>query len=305
MWGCWHHDMLACYYGWCKYVDMSSNIWFLYCCGVIWLSIQDDSIAVTQLRNYWLPVFHIFKGRTIQPKLDRTDPVKSAASESAIQYQSDTDSDLPWTVRKYMSISKRKCKILHKWCGACNSAVSDWHWLHSAVNQSHTSAASAVQLTSGDNVVSQSPSAWCVCGLHRIVYFGQGSSLLWTHMLRPFYSRPIALTQERRSLVNDVCEHVHDWRVREGWVGMSSLSGIYSVQLVGVAYCLALVQLTDACYSTSATDPVKSVTSANVSATDTLRLLIKVPATATFYRGHCRFEPSVACPGLSPWSSCA
>jgi len=25
--------------------------------------------------------------------------------------------------------------------------------------------------------------------------FGQGSSLLWTHTLRPFYSRPIALTQ--------------------------------------------------------------------------------------------------------------
>ena len=28
------------------------------------------------------------KGQTIQPKLDRTDPVKSAASESAIQYRS-------------------------------------------------------------------------------------------------------------------------------------------------------------------------------------------------------------------------
>jgi len=36
------------------------------------------------------------------------------------------------------------------------------------------------------------------------VSFGQGSSLLWTHTLRPFYSRPIALTQEGRSLVNDV-----------------------------------------------------------------------------------------------------
>jgi len=33
----------------------------------------------------------LFKGRTIQPKLDRTDPVKSATSESAIQYRSDTD----------------------------------------------------------------------------------------------------------------------------------------------------------------------------------------------------------------------
>ena len=33
------------------------------------------------------------------------------------------------------------------------------------------------------------------------VSFGQGSSLLWTHTLRPFYSRPIALTQEGRSLM--------------------------------------------------------------------------------------------------------
>ena len=64
------------------------------------------------------------KGRTIQPKLDRTDPVKSATSESAIKYRSDTDSDLLWTVRKYTSISKRKCKTLQKWCGARNSAVS-------------------------------------------------------------------------------------------------------------------------------------------------------------------------------------
>ena len=76
------------------------------------------------------------ESRTIQPKkLDRTDPVKSAASESAIQYRSHTDSDLPWTVRQYMSISKRKRKMLHKWCGARNSAVSGWHWLLLAVNQ--------------------------------------------------------------------------------------------------------------------------------------------------------------------------
>ena len=75
--------------------------------------------------------------------------------------------------------------------------------------------------------------------LSRIIFFEQGSSLLWTYMLRPFYSRPIALTQEGRTLVNDVCECVSDWRVREGWMGMSSLSGIYSVPLLGVAYCLA------------------------------------------------------------------
>jgi len=105
------------------------------------------------------------KGRMTLPKLDQTDPVKLAASELAIQYGSHTDSDLPWTVRKYMSISKRKCKMLHKWCGARNSAVSEWHWLLLAVNQSRTSAASAVYWTPGNNVVSQSPSAWCVCSI--------------------------------------------------------------------------------------------------------------------------------------------
>ena len=33
---------------------------------------------------------------------------------------------------------------------------------------------------------------------------------LWTHTLRPFYNRPIVLTQEGRSLVNDVCKCVSD-----------------------------------------------------------------------------------------------
>jgi len=41
----------------------------------------------------------------------------------------------------------------------------------------------------------------------------------------------------------------------DGLVGMSSLSGIYSVHLLGVAYCLAWAQLTDACYSTSVNKP--------------------------------------------------
>jgi len=36
------------------------------------------------------------------------------------------------------------------------------------------------------------------------------------------------------------------------------------------------------------TDPAKSITSADVSVTDTLTMLIKVPATVTFYRGHRR-----------------
>ena len=62
----------------------------------------------------------------------------------------------------------------------------------------------------------------CYTGLTQLtvqklyVSFGQGSSLLWTHTLMPFYSRPIALTQEGWSLVNDVCECVRDWRVRRG-----------------------------------------------------------------------------------------
>jgi len=50
-------------------------------------------------------------GRMIQPKLDRTDPVKLAAPESAVHYWSDTDSDLPWTVRKYplANLSVKHC----------------------------------------------------------------------------------------------------------------------------------------------------------------------------------------------------
>jgi len=46
--------------------------------------------------------------------------------------------------------------------------------------------------------------------VYMYVSFGQGSSLLWTHTLRPFYSRPIVLTQEGRSLVNDVRECVRN-----------------------------------------------------------------------------------------------
>jgi len=52
-----------------------------------------------------------------------------------------------------------------------------------------------------------SRASMCCCS------FGQGSSLLRTHTLRPFYDRSIVLTQER-SLVDDVCECVCDWRVR-------------------------------------------------------------------------------------------
>jgi len=68
------------------------------------------------------------------------------------------------------------------------------------------------------------------------VSFGQGSSLLYTHTLRPLYSTPIALTQEGRSQVDDVFECVEG---EEGWVGINSLPGIYSALLLGVAYCPA------------------------------------------------------------------
>jgi len=42
------------------------------------------------------------------------------------------------------------------------------------------------------------------------VSFGQGSSLLWSHTLRNLYNRPIVLTQEGRSQVDDVCECIRD-----------------------------------------------------------------------------------------------
>jgi len=82
----------------------------------------------------------------MQPKLDRTDPVKLATSELAIQYWSDNNSDLPWTVRKYTSISKQKCKTLHKSFVQCFTLLfaygrifsdSPWkvtEWSHETVN---------------------------------------------------------------------------------------------------------------------------------------------------------------------------
>jgi len=79
---------------------------------------------------------------------------------------------------------------------------------------------------------------YCIIS-YRTCSFGQGSSLLWTHVLRPFYDRPIALTQDRKNLVDDVCECVHDWSVRKGRVGVSNLSNTYNESLLGAAYCLA------------------------------------------------------------------
>jgi len=48
----------------------------------------------------------------------------------------------------------------------------------------------------------------CVCRSGRGP--DQRTSLLWTHTQRPLYSRPIALTQEGRSQVDDVCECMSD-----------------------------------------------------------------------------------------------
>jgi len=42
---------------------------------------------IMEIISYWFPT--LSKGWTIQPKLDRTDPVKSATFESAIQFRSD------------------------------------------------------------------------------------------------------------------------------------------------------------------------------------------------------------------------
>jgi len=64
-------------------------------------------LLLATLSKISLKFIHKPEGWTIEPKLDRTNPAKSATSKSAIQYRSDTDSDLPWTVRKYTSISKQ------------------------------------------------------------------------------------------------------------------------------------------------------------------------------------------------------
>jgi len=43
-----------------------------------------------------------------------------------------------------------------------------------------------------------------------VVPSGMDPAYSGPHTLRPFYDRTTALTQEGRSLVNDVCECVHD-----------------------------------------------------------------------------------------------
>jgi len=66
------------------------------------------------------------------------------------------------------------------------------------------------QMTCKDQLIGkQVANHLCMYGC-MYVSFRQGSSLLWTHTLRSLYSRPIALTQEGRSQVDDVCECVRD-----------------------------------------------------------------------------------------------
>jgi len=62
-------------------------------------------------------------------------------------------------------------------------------------------------------------SQWSSIYIHHSIpfcYFGQGSSLPRTPTRRPFVSRPNALAQEGRRLVDDVCECKHDVQGKEG-----------------------------------------------------------------------------------------
>ena len=68
--------------------------------------------------------------------------------------------------------------------------------------------------------------------------FGQGSSLLWTHMPRPLQQAHCANPGRGGVSVNDACKCMRDCRV--GWAEQDSLSGIYSAPLLGVAYCIYL-----------------------------------------------------------------
>ena len=77
-----------------------------------------------------------------------------------------------------------------------------WQTAHILLKHHFVSQKHVKPRLGNSNVHRRTSSGMYVC---MYVSFGQGSNLLWTHTLRPFYSRPIALTQEGRSLVNDVC----------------------------------------------------------------------------------------------------
>ena len=119
--------------------------------------------------------------------------------------------------------------------------------------------------------------------------FRQRSSLLWTHVLRPFVSRPSVLAQEGRSLDNAVCECMRDWRVRKGRVAVSSFVR-YLQRAPSRRGLLSGLGPTDWCllFNVSHWFQPHLSASADVSTAGTLTLLIKMPAMVTFYRGHHR-----------------
>jgi len=84
-----------------------------------------------------------------------------------------------------------------------------WHGWKIAYGRKITSTSANgpdFAICSGYCSIQMEPETGCIY----VCILRQGSSLLCTNTLRPFYSRPIALTQEGRSLVNDVCECVRD-----------------------------------------------------------------------------------------------
>ena len=129
--------------------------------------------------------------------------------------------------------------------------------------------------------------AWQSCAMLYVCIIRQGSSLPIRWGL--FNSRSIALTHEGRSLVNDVLRMCASLKGEEGWVGMSSLSGIYSAPLSRHGRLSGLGPIDwRLLFNVKSTDPAKSITSGDVSAANIFTLLIKMPALVTFYREHCR-----------------
>jgi len=84
---------------------------------------------------------------------------------------------------------------------------------------------------------------WPACGPHQgvrsFVLCGQGSSLLWTPVLRP-YSGPMCLPRKSKGIGRCVRCMLTTCRVKEGLSSSDQLVGyFYSAPLLDVAYCLA------------------------------------------------------------------
>jgi len=86
--------------------------------------------------------------------------------------------------------------------------------------------------------------------------FGQGSSLLWTHMLRPFYKQAHCASTGRTGAWLMMCARVCMTEGKEGLSRREQLCQVLdNATLLGVAYCLTSARLTDACYSASVSGP--------------------------------------------------